>query len=167
MNFESNSKLNPQYKLFQQFLKSLPEFLKLGYDHKVAIGRCAVVVEIILVVIFGRVERPCLGNLSNDRLIPGRGFVEGFHCFFSFKALLLIMVKYGRTVLGTDVSPLPVEGCRVMGLEKHFGSLEIGKTADLVIVEGDPLLDFSVIGKPVSALFMGGELVIDNCSLLT
>jgi imidazolonepropionase-like amidohydrolase len=52
-----------------------------------------------------------------------------------------------------------------MGLEKEFGSIEIGKTADLVILEGDPLEDFRLIGGRVAALFMDGKLVIDNCGL--
>jgi len=52
-----------------------------------------------------------------------------------------------------------------MGLEKEFGSIETGKTADLVIVDGDPLEDFHVVGSRVAALFMGGRLVINDCGL--
>ncbi len=52
-----------------------------------------------------------------------------------------------------------------LGLEEEFGSIESGKTADLVILDGDPLEDFRVIGSRVAALFMDGKLVIDNCGL--
>jgi len=58
-----------------------------------------------------------------------------------------------------------INSARSMGLEKEFGSIETGKTADLVILEGDPLEDFRLIGGRVAALFMDGKLVIDNCGL--
>ena len=54
---------------------------------------------------------------------------------------------------------------RSLGLENEFGSIEVGKTADLVILDGDPLKDFQLIGSRVAALFMDGVLVINNCSL--
>jgi imidazolonepropionase-like amidohydrolase len=50
-------------------------------------------------------------------------------------------------------------------LEDKFGSIETGKTADLVILDGDPLEDFRLIGSRAAALFMDGRLVINNCNL--
>ena len=35
----------------------------------------------------------------------------------------------------------------------------------LVILDGDPLADFRVIGSRVAALFMDGELAVNNCGL--
>jgi imidazolonepropionase-like amidohydrolase len=52
-----------------------------------------------------------------------------------------------------------------MGLEKEFGSIETGKIADLAIVDGNPLTDLHVMGSRVAALFMDGELLINNCGL--
>jgi imidazolonepropionase-like amidohydrolase len=52
-----------------------------------------------------------------------------------------------------------------MGLDEDFGSIESGKVADLVILDGDPLEDFRLIGSRVAALFMDGALVINNCGL--
>jgi hypothetical protein len=58
-----------------------------------------------------------------------------------------------------------INSARALGLDKDFGSIESGKTADLAILDGDPLEDFRLIGSRVAALFMDGELVINNCGL--
>jgi imidazolonepropionase-like amidohydrolase len=54
-----------------------------------------------------------------------------------------------------------------MGVEAQFGSIRPGKVADLVVLDGDPLQDFHLIGKPVKALFLEGNLVINRCGLET
>ncbi len=58
-----------------------------------------------------------------------------------------------------------INSARSLGLEEKHGSVEAGKTADLVILDGDPLEDFRLIGSRVDALFMDGRLVINNCGL--
>ena len=58
-----------------------------------------------------------------------------------------------------------INSARSLGLDDEFGSIESGKTADLVILDGDPLEDFRLIGGRVAALFMDGMLVINNCRL--
>ena len=58
-----------------------------------------------------------------------------------------------------------LQSARSMGMEDRFGSIRPGKTADLVVIDGDPFQDFRLIGKPVQALFMDGKLVINRCEL--
>lgn len=58
-----------------------------------------------------------------------------------------------------------INSARALGLENKFGSIETGKIADLVIVDGDPLEDYRIIGSRVAALFMDGKLLINNCGL--
>jgi imidazolonepropionase-like amidohydrolase len=58
-----------------------------------------------------------------------------------------------------------INSARSLGLDEEFGSIESGQTADLVILDGDPLEDFRLIGSRVAALFMDGRLVINNCGL--
>ncbi|HEY5729473.1 MAG TPA: amidohydrolase family protein [Anaerolineales bacterium] len=58
-----------------------------------------------------------------------------------------------------------INSARSLGLDEQFGSIETGKTADLIILDGDPLADFRLIGSKVDALFMDGKLVINNCGL--
>lgn len=55
---------------------------------------------------------------------------------------------------------------RSMAVEDLYGSIQTGKIADLVILEGDPLQNYHLIGKPVKALFMEGKLVVNRCELI-
>ena len=50
-------------------------------------------------------------------------------------------------------------------LSKEIGSVDPGKRADLLIVEGDPLSDISVLQHPdrsLRAILKGGQLVRSN-----
>jgi imidazolonepropionase-like amidohydrolase len=58
-----------------------------------------------------------------------------------------------------------VNGATCLGLEADLGTIETGKVADLVVVDGDPFEDLRVVGSRVAALFMEGKLVINNCLL--
>lgn len=49
-------------------------------------------------------------------------------------------------------------GARLLGAYDETGSIQIGKLADLVLVEGDPLTDLSILATPV-AVWQGGRLV--------
>jgi imidazolonepropionase-like amidohydrolase len=72
----------------------------------------------------------------------------------------------GRQLNGAEaVKIATINSARSMGLEDKFGSIETGKTADLIILDGDPLADFRLIGSRVAALFMDGVLVVNNCGL--
>ncbi len=44
---------------------------------------------------------------------------------------------------------------RVMGLQKVSGSIAVGKRADLVLVEGDPLVDLGAVRNPVTVVARG------------
>ena len=72
----------------------------------------------------------------------------------------------GKQLSGAEaVKIATINSAHSLGLEQEFGSIESGKTADLVILDGDPLEDFRLIGSRVAALFMDGMLVINNCGL--
>jgi imidazolonepropionase-like amidohydrolase len=58
-----------------------------------------------------------------------------------------------------------IQSARSMGVDDRFGSIQTGKVADLVVLEGDPLQDYTLIGKPAQAVFMDGMLVINRCGL--
>jgi imidazolonepropionase-like amidohydrolase len=58
-----------------------------------------------------------------------------------------------------------IQSARSMGVEAKFGSIRNGKVADLVVLDGDPLQDFHLIGRPVQAVFMDGKLAVNRCGL--
>jgi imidazolonepropionase-like amidohydrolase len=101
---------------------------------------------------------------ANDTLPP---------CTPAMMDLELLMMDHvlkgkpeGKQLSGAEaVRIATINSARSLGLEDEFGSIEVGKTADLVILDGDPLEDFRLIGSRVEALFMDGALVINNCGL--
>jgi imidazolonepropionase-like amidohydrolase len=52
-----------------------------------------------------------------------------------------------------------------LGMRAGHGSLEVGKVADLAVVDGDPLADRTVLGRPVAGLFFAGTLGLDRAGL--
>jgi len=61
-----------------------------------------------------------------------------------------------------------VNGAELLGMADQVGTVEPGKLADLLVVDGDPLEDITVLGRPdgIVAVFKGGELVRDDLSAL-
>jgi imidazolonepropionase-like amidohydrolase len=53
----------------------------------------------------------------------------------------------------------------MLGLEKQLGTVEPGKLADLVVVNGDPLNNVADLRK-VEKVFLGGRLVVDGGSVV-
>lgn len=56
-----------------------------------------------------------------------------------------------------------VNGARLMGMEDELGSIEEGKLADLLVVDGDPSADIAVLGdrEKILAIVKGGAFVKD------
>jgi imidazolonepropionase-like amidohydrolase len=48
---------------------------------------------------------------------------------------------------------------RVLGVEKDFGTVEEGKVADLVVVNGNPLEDMKVLLTSIAVVMQGGKVV--------
>jgi len=73
---------------------------------------------------------------------------------------LVSLVQNGFTpeealVIGT------LNGARILGLDDQLGSIGEGMLADLVVVEGDPLADISLLTRPenISWVLQGGKVV--------
>ena len=53
-----------------------------------------------------------------------------------------MMVSHGMTPMEA-IQSATLEGARLLGMDKQIGSIEVGKLADIVAVQGDPLADVS------------------------
>lgn len=73
--------------------------------------------------------------------------------------------KAGRFTGADALRLCTINSAQVMGLEDKFGSIQTGKVADLVVIDGDPLANLHLIGSRVAALFYDGKLEINNCGL--
>ena len=68
-----------------------------------------------------------------------------------------VMVKLGLTPLQA-IQTATVNAADLLGWQDRVGTLEAGKFADLVAVDGDPLADVSVL-ENVKVVIKGGEIV--------
>jgi imidazolonepropionase-like amidohydrolase len=55
---------------------------------------------------------------------------------------------------------------RLLGVDGEVGTVEVGKVADLVLVDGDPLADLGVLARPV-AVWQGGRAVVGGGAVLS
>jgi imidazolonepropionase-like amidohydrolase len=70
---------------------------------------------------------------------------------------LSLMVEGGMTPMQA-IEATTRSAAELMGLEEELGTLEAGKRADLVVVDGDPL-DFATLAERVSAVYQDGVQV--------
>ncbi len=70
---------------------------------------------------------------------------------------LSFMVKNGMTPMHAIVAATR-NGADLLGLGERLGTLEVGKLADIIVVDGDPLSDIAQIGN-VTCVIKGGQIV--------
>lgn len=73
-----------------------------------------------------------------------------------------MMVNHGMTPMQA-IQSATLEGARLLEMDKRIGSIEVGKLADLVAVEGDPLADVSRL-EHVMFVMKDGQPVDDHPS---
>jgi imidazolonepropionase-like amidohydrolase len=73
---------------------------------------------------------------------------------------IALLVDHGMAPMEA-IKAATSRAARVLGVDALVGSIAVGKQADLVAVEGSPLDDPSVLGRP-SMVMRGGEVVIDR-----
>lgn len=74
-------------------------------------------------------------------------------------------VRCGMSPMQAIVSGT-LEAARVMRMETQIGTIEQGKLADLIIVDGDPLDDIRLLVSGVIGVIQGGRVIRDDFGLL-
>jgi imidazolonepropionase-like amidohydrolase len=83
---------------------------------------------------------------GTDQAVPG----------YSVDREMELYVKAGFTPMEA-IQSATLTSARAMGMEKDSGTVEVGKRADVIIVDGNPLENISDIRK-VSAVFAEGRM---------
>ena len=88
------------------------------------------------------------------------GSVPGwsYYAFGAFVHEIEAMASAGLGAAGAFKSAT-LDSAASMGMDKDVGSLEIGKLADVILVDGDPTTDVSALGR-VTAVWLGGRQVV-------
>jgi imidazolonepropionase-like amidohydrolase len=83
-----------------------------------------------------------------------RGTLLNYHESWNHVRELEIYIELGMTPLEALVSATR-RGAELLGMEAELGTLEVGKLADVIVVDGDPLEDIGALRR-VSMVFKGG-----------
>jgi imidazolonepropionase-like amidohydrolase len=70
---------------------------------------------------------------------------------------IALLVDHGLPAMAA-IRAATSSAARLLGLDAEVGSIEVGRMADLVLVDGDPLVDLATLGRPV-AVWRGGVRV--------
>jgi len=70
---------------------------------------------------------------------------------------VILLYDHGALPM-TAIKAATSSAARLLGVDRETGSIEVGKVADLVLVEGDPIVDLSRLASPV-AVWQGGRSV--------
>ena len=81
---------------------------------------------------------------------------------------LAAMVDVGMSPMEAIVAATG-KGAQLLGLDDRLGTIEPGKAADLLIVEGDPLADISILRNPsrISHVFKAGALMARHGAIVS
>jgi imidazolonepropionase-like amidohydrolase len=73
---------------------------------------------------------------------------------------LELMVKAGYSPMEAILAATRI-GSETLEMGKELGSIEIGKYADLIVVDGDPLRDIRILqdGSKIRVVMKGGEIL--------
>lgn len=70
------------------------------------------------------------------------------------------VVRYGGLTPAAALKAATAVNAKILGLQDEIGSIEVGKQADLVLLDENPLESFRTYGSPVKVV-IGGQVVED------
>jgi imidazolonepropionase-like amidohydrolase len=70
---------------------------------------------------------------------------------------VVLLVAHGASAIEA-IKAATSAAARLLAVDADTGTIEAGKLADLVLVDGDPLADLSALSRPI-AVWQGGRTV--------
>ena len=108
-----------------------------------------------------------LGALANVRHLWDAGVTIAFGTDQTSAGSAAEALAHEIGVLSMVLSPVEIitsltrNGAAFLDLSDEIGTLEPGKLADIIIIDGDPLADIYQLLN-VKVVIKGGEIVVDN-----
>jgi imidazolonepropionase-like amidohydrolase len=68
---------------------------------------------------------------------------------------IVLLAEHGASAMAA-IKAGTSGGARLLGLDDHLGTIEPGKLADLVLVDGDPTADLRRLATPTLVMKGGG-----------
>jgi hypothetical protein len=97
---------------------------------------------------------------TNDMQRAGVGILagcDGMVAGFCLHDELALMVRGGMSTAAA-LQTATINPARYLGLEQRFGSVAVGKRADLVLLDANPLDDISNVGR-IQSVIIGGKVL--------
>lgn len=102
----------------------------------------------------------CLGRAKNYDVLIGWGTDMSLS---AYQAYPYMEFKVRKEMLGYEnleiLKQATINSARLMGLDGDIGSVKAGKYADLIIVDGDPVADISVMYRSPMHVIKGGSVI--------
>lgn len=127
----------------------MPWAVMMADDEDPVFDRLRMAIEIGVPIICGS---DCGGNEAHRH---GRNAME-LECY----------VRCGMTPLEA-LATATIDAARAMKLDENVGSIEVGKYADFVVIDGDPLNDVSLLRTGVVGVVQGGRVIRDDLGLMS
>jgi imidazolonepropionase-like amidohydrolase len=134
--------------------------LSLAPERMSPVQRAALAIRVELLGVFRRMLELGVTMVAGTDAGTRRGTLDGLpgEIGLYVEQLGLTPVAAIATATGT--------AARVLGLADEVGTIQPGRQADLVVVDGDPSSDIAVLQRP-RAVLQGGRLVAEHGRLLT
>ncbi len=133
-------------------LEDFLELLDFGFYHDRTIGLVTVLVEVILMIIFSRIEYAKSAYFSHDWIGPYFLLVQFLLVVLGERTLLLIVIEDDRAVLRTDVVSLSIHCRWVMCLPKGLEEFVVADNGCIV----DDLTDLGMACRAAADFFIRG-----------
>ncbi len=88
-----------------------------------------------------------IGTDAGHRFVPHYGMWRELECFRKFVGATPEFTLYTATLRNAEIA----------GIENETGSIEEGKSADIVVTDGNPLEDFRTLSRPYMVIMKGKE----------